>query len=108
VPVNGGDPVVELAYTINKTAEALGMSQLGFKRWIADGLVPEPVYVDTIYGYKQYALWEVEAFIVPLADHYDTFDYFHSTHVDTVAEVWRTLNIARQERGVSHGNKNEK
>lgn len=99
-PVGGGESFVGEAYTINKTAEALGMSHLGFKRWVSDGLVPEPVFVDVVYGYKQYMAWEVDAMIIPLSDHYDVYDYFHSTHTDTIDQVWRAVNKVRQERGV--------
>lgn len=81
------------------------MSQLGFKRWIKDGLLPEPIYVDTSFAYKHYLLWEIEAIIPVLQEHYDTYDYFHKTQDETISKIWRALNIARQERG-NYGDQN--
>ena len=106
--VDGGEPFEERSYSLNQTAAALGKSQLAFKRWVKDGIMPEPEYVDTSHRYRQYLLWEVEAAIKPLADHFDVFDYLHTSHEDAVSNIWNAVIKARLEHGGSHGSTKEK
>ena len=106
--VEGGEPFEERSYSLNQTAAALGKSQLAFKRWVKDGIMPEPEYVDSSHRYQQYLVWEVEAAIQPIADHFEVFDYLHSTHEDTISNIWNAVMKARLEYGGSHGSDKEK
>lgn len=106
--IDGGEPFEERSYSLNQTAAALGKSQLAFKRWVKDGIVPETEYVDSSHKYQQYLVWEVEAAIGPIADHFDVFDYLHTTHEDTISSIWNAVIKARLENGGSHGSTKEK
>ena len=106
--IDGGEPFEERAYTLIQAAAAVGKSPLAFKRWVKDGIMPETEYVDSSCGYRQYLVWEVEAAIAPIADHFDVFEYLHTTHEDTVSNIWNAVIKARLENGGSHGSTKEK
>jgi len=99
---SGGDPFNERAYTMTQAASAVGKSLVTFRRWITDGIIPEPEYEDTSHKYVQYLHWEIEALIGPIADHFDKFDYLHTKHEDQIHAIWRALDMARLERGRDH------
>lgn len=103
-----GDPFYEVSFSVNETAAALCKSQLTFKKWIREGIVPEPVYQDSRYGYAQYLQWEVEALVKAVGDHFDYFDYLRVTHEETISAIWAEVFSVRAERGRFHARDKEK
>ena len=84
--VTAGDmehPVMVATYTIPEAARALGRSELTFKRWISEDLVPDPILVDTTRGYRHYSTGELRVIAAELAVHEREFSYYTSKHEDT-------------------------
>lgn len=76
-------PVVANTYTVPEAARALGKSELTFKRWLSEDLVPEPVLVDTVRGYRHYSAGELAVMATVLAIHEREFSYYTTKHEET-------------------------
>jgi hypothetical protein len=76
-------PTVVEAFTVPEAARALGRTELTFKRWIEDDLVPEPILQDTTRGYRQYSIGELRAMARVLAEHETEYKYYATTHTLT-------------------------
>jgi len=73
-------PVTVVTYTIPEAARALGKSELTFKRWIQEDLMPEPILMDTTRGYRHYSAGEVTVMANVLARHEREFAYYTAKH----------------------------
>lgn len=83
-------------YTVPKAAAALGKTVVTFKRWLKDELLPPPVAVDPVYGYKHYTNGELKLVAEILADHFEEFEYLHTTHETTINQLWQSLQDYRR------------
>lgn len=84
-------PMVANTYTIPEAARALGKSELTFKRWLADDLVPEPVLVDTVRGYRHYSAGELSVIATVLARHEREFSYYTTKHEETRHAIMQNI-----------------
>lgn len=84
-------PVYVESFTIPQAAKALGRSELAFKRWITDGLVPPPLLKDTSRGYKHYSVGELAVIARVLKEHEAEFQYYASSHVRTIQIMWQSM-----------------
>lgn len=89
----GDDPTLLYigVYTMKQSAEALGKTMLGFKRWVKEGLIPPPVLTDANRGYLHYSVGELEAIRTELVRHEHEFSYFTTKHVSTIHRVWTSV-----------------
>ena len=83
-------------YNVPEAAITMGKNPLTLKRWIKQGFVPAPVYVDCVRGYPQYLAKEVRAICAELQKHEETYDYLHKQHTDTIERIWRRVENARK------------
>lgn len=67
-------------YTLPGAAKALGRTELTFKRWIREALIPEPIYQEATNGYRIYTAEEVRAMGEILAAHEEESRYYTSRH----------------------------
>lgn len=84
-------PQVVETYTVPEAAHALGKSELTFKRWIAEDLIPEPVLRDTTRGYGHYSAGELRVIARILADHEREFSYYTTKHDSTRQRIMQSL-----------------
>lgn len=84
-------PVVVETYTVPEAAHALGKSELTFKRWIAEDLIPEPVLTDTTRGYKHYSAGELRVIARELASHEREYAYYTVKHDMTRQRIMQSL-----------------
>ena len=84
---SNGDLSVKVCYTMPAAAVAVGKTTMTFKKWIASGWIPDPVYVDSVYQHNQYTMAEIKAIVKVLSKHYETYDYLNSHHVNTIAAI---------------------
>lgn len=71
------------AYTVPEAARALGKTELTFKKWIKDDLVPEPILTDTVRGYSLYSVGELRAVASVLVEHEKEYSYYAVAHTYT-------------------------
>lgn len=81
---------------MREAAEALGRTILTFKKWVREGTIPPPIYEDTSYGYLHYSEGELQTIARVLARHFETYDYLHKTHNDTIHRIWQSLEAYRR------------
>ena len=84
-------PQVVEAYTIPEAAVALGRSELCVKRWIANGIIPPPLLVDTVRSYRHYSVGELRIIAEALYQHEQEFRYLSASHTRTITEIWQRL-----------------
>lgn len=87
------------SFTIPESAKALGKSELTFKRWIADGMVPRPILVDTVRGYSHYSEAELHSIANELIRHEREFSYYAKQHRSTRAAINHRVNETRLTAG---------
>jgi hypothetical protein len=85
-------------YTLPEAASALGKSPLTLKRWISEELIPEPVLVDDVYGYRQYLAAEVRIIADELRRHEENYDYLTSNHREVVLRIANRIEELRNAR----------
>lgn len=78
-------------YTVPQAAAALGKTVVTFKKWIADGLLPPPIFKDTTYGYMHYSQGEMKLVAGIIRKHEQKYDYLHTTHDNTVSQLWQAI-----------------
>ena len=88
-------PVYVEAFTVPEAAKALGRSELGFKRWLQDGLVPPPVRRDTVRQYRHYSVGELSVIARVLREHEDEFMYLTVKHTPTIHTMWQSVQAYR-------------
>lgn len=88
-------PVYVESFTIPEAARALGRSELGLKRWIADGIVPPPVLKDTVRSYRHYSVGELGVIARVLREHEDDFKYLTAKHTATIHVMWQRIQAYR-------------
>lgn len=76
-------PVGIEVFTVPEAARALGRAELTFKRWITDELIPAPLLVDTVRGYRHYSAGELRVIARILAQHEAEFMYYSIKHEQT-------------------------
>lgn len=86
---------VKVCYSMPSSASALGKSDVTFKKWLATGLIPEPVHVDAVCSHRQYTLAEIKAMVNVLSRHFETYDYFNKHHTDTISAIKSGVEKAR-------------
>lgn len=74
-------PVVAEVYTVPESAKAIGKTTITIKRWISDNLIPAPVLIDCINGYRHYSRGEL-SIIAELLHKYSK-DYSYIVSVDS-------------------------
>lgn len=87
------------AYTVPESAKALGKSELTFKRWIAEEMVPRPILVDTVRGYLHYAEAELQSIANELLRHEREFSYYAKQHRSTRRAIAHRVNETRMTAG---------
>lgn len=85
------------SFSLAEAADALGRSLLTFRKWIAQNLVPSPVFADVVKGNFCYTLPEVEAIAAGLVEHERTFVYLGVSHRASIAVIRRAVEAARVE-----------
>lgn len=78
-----------------EAARALGKSELTFKRWVADEMIPAPILTDTVRGYRHYAEAELHSIANVLAQHEREFSYYARQHRATRQAIINVVNAAR-------------
>lgn len=68
------------SFTVGEAAEALGKTELTFRRWIEKDLVPAPYLVDANGRAKVYSKGELEVIARVLARHSEEFQYLCEKH----------------------------
>jgi hypothetical protein len=92
-------PTTVEAYTIPLAAAALGKTELTFKRWIEDDLIPVPILKDTVRGYRHYSVGEVQIMANVLSEHEREYTYYSTRHEHTKQQLmqliyaWRRMYI---------------
>lgn len=76
---------------MTRLAEALGKTVVTVKRWIKDEMLPPPAITDAVRDLPCYTAGEVKIFAKILAKHEKDFDYFHTTHYDTIENLWQAI-----------------
>lgn len=84
-------PVVAETFTLPEAAKALGRAELTFKRWIYDGLIPDPILKETMRGHKLYSVGELQVIARILAEHERDYSYFTSKHEETSNRIWQMV-----------------
>lgn len=84
-------PAVVEAYSIPEAAKALGRTELTFKRWIEDDLIPEPILKDTTRNYRQYSAGELSAIARVLVEHEAEYSYYAVTHTYTRERIMQAV-----------------
>lgn len=88
-------PVVVTSYTVPEAAKALGRSEMTFKKWISDDLVPAPILKDTQHGYRIYSEGELRAVATVLAQHEIEFTYYSTKHEQTRHRLFQQVQAYR-------------
>ena len=88
-------PMSVESFTVPEAARALGRSEVGFKRWIADGVMPPPVLRDTTRNYRHYSVGELQLIANILRAHEEDFSYLTTAHVATIGRIWEALRSYR-------------
>lgn len=89
-------PLYVATYTIPEAARALGKTELTLKKWIEEGMVPEPTLHDTARNYRQYAQPELEAIAAVLVLHAVEFSYYAKNHIGTRDRIFADVSRARR------------
>lgn len=84
-------PVSANAYTLPEAARALGRSELTFKRWVSEDLIPGPVLLDVVRGYRHYSEGELKVIARELAVHEKEFSYYTVKHVRTRENIMQAM-----------------
>lgn len=96
--VEGMDyPVTVESYTIPEAAKALGRSELTFKRWIADDLIPEPILRDTSRNNRHYSVGELTTMARVLSEHERSYSYYTNRHTETRERMMQFMHAYRAE-----------
>lgn len=88
-------PVSVISYTVPEAARALGRSELTFRKWLADDLVPEPILKDTARGYRIYSVGELQSIANILAAHEREFQYYSTKHETTKHRIFQQVQAYR-------------
>lgn len=87
---------VHEVYSIPEAADALGKALLTLKRWIQQGIIPEPVATDTVKGHKHYTKGELQSIARILIEHENEYTYLKQTHTDTVDRLHEVVSAYRE------------
>lgn len=91
------DKVVSLeVYTVPAAAEALGKTQLTLKHWINDELVPGPILLDTVFGYRHYSSGELKIIFTILKEHWRTYDYLTPNFTTVIHQIAQNVEAYRK------------
>lgn len=97
VHLDDGDIIqVHEVYSIPEAADALGKALLTLKRWIQQGIIPEPVVTDTVKGHKHYTKGELQSIARILIEHENEYTYLKQTHTDTVDRLHEVVSAYRE------------
>lgn len=88
-------PVCVEAFTLPEAAKALGRSELGVKRWVADGIIPPPYLRDTIRNFRHYSAGELRVIARVLKEHEEEFRYLSAKHTVTIHTMWQAVQAFR-------------
>jgi hypothetical protein len=92
VYVEGMDyPEVVECYTIPEAARALGKTEITFKRWLKEDLIPEPILKDTLRNFRHYSAGEVRVMARVLAQHEQSFSYYAVHHTHTREQMMQQM-----------------
>lgn len=84
-------PATVVCYTVPEAARAMGRTEITFKRWIEDDMIPAPVLRDTTRGYRQYSAGELTTIARILAEHEREFTYYMFTHTQTRERIMQAI-----------------
>ena len=84
-------PVTVEAYTLPEAARALGRTDLTFKRWLEEDMIPAPILRDTTKGYRQYSAGELQVIARVLQQHEQEFSYYATAHVHTREQIMQQM-----------------
>jgi|PlaIllAssembly_1097288.scaffolds.fasta_scaffold00016_18 hypothetical protein len=84
-------PQVVECYTVPEAARALGKTELTFKRWLKEDLIPEPILRDTQRGYRHYSVGEVTVMARVLSLHEQSFSYYAQGHTQTREQMMQQM-----------------
>lgn len=88
-------PVTARTYTLPEAAKALGRTELTFKKWLAEDMIPEPLLRDTIRNYRMYSEGELQAIANVLVEHEREFSYYTSKHEVTRHRIFQAVQAHR-------------
>lgn len=88
-------PVTVEAYTLPEAADALGVTQITFKKWIQDDLLPEPILTDTVRGYRHYSVGELTVIATVLQEHRREFMHYTERHQVTRERIMQSVHAWR-------------
>ena len=84
-----------VTYTVPEAAKALGRSDLTFRKWIQEDLIPEPILRDVIRGYRLYSQGELQSIARVLAEHEQEFAYYAVRHEATRHRMFQHVQAYR-------------
>lgn len=83
-------------FSIPEAAKALGRTELTFKRWIEEDLIPGPVLYDTTHNYRQYSVGELNVLMRELQEHEREFTYYTTAHTARRERIMQHMFAFRQ------------
>jgi hypothetical protein len=91
-----GKPRVAKCYTMNEASVSVGRSGLTFKKWVSEGILPEPIFSDTTYGWRLFLSEELKSIASVLYKHECEFAYLTRNHTDTIERLHDAVSSARR------------
>ena len=83
-------------FTIKEAAQAVGKTYLTLKRWVDDGLIPEPILKDSIYEHRHFSISEVKALHECLIEHEKFNTYLNENHEQTLVDITQSFEAIRR------------
>lgn len=84
-------PVLVESFTITQAAEALCKSESTLRRWIQEGVFPEPVLEDSSRHYYVYSIGELQVIARILHNHEKSGSYLTRSDSVTINELLQAV-----------------
>ena len=88
-------PAIVETYTIPQAAEALGKSEVNFRRWLQRDLVPAPYLRETTRNLLVYSRGEMQVLVEQLARHEESFAYYCAQHETAKHSIFQHMQAYR-------------
>lgn len=83
------------SYSYPLASEALGRTEMTFKKWVRRGIVPPAIWRDSVRGFLQYTVGELTVIANALAQHEAQNAYVLPSHTGTIEAIWQALHQYR-------------
>lgn len=83
------------SYSAPLAAQALGRTELTFKKWVRRRIIPSAIWRDTVRGFLQYTIGELEVIAAVIAEHEEKFVYLRPSDTDTIQAIWQAIHQYR-------------